>query len=640
MTTVRTNVVSSYTVVKGSLIDETYAVFSAWDFSKEKKENLDQLRNNNFIKAKSDSWLHDVAKVLNRRYDPAGFDRSLVLLAKSGCDIEEWKPLLLWHLTRDEFLLKDFLLHWLFPICYESTSYQVRHEDLHSYLINIAKRGVTPEHGWSATTLHRVATGLLRIAADFGMLKGNSVKEFVSYHLPERSFIYLFHTLLDKYKSPRKVIEAKDWRVFLLRPSDVEMELIRLHQLRKLEFEITGGLAHVSLPHKSVGDYAESMSEFVPGDRCEVDYADDKVEWLEPKTGQIHQAPIFIGVLGFSRLIFAWASENENSDNWQQSHRKMFDAFGGVPHVTVCDILRHGVTKTHRHGPDINPGYAEIASHYMTAVVPFRPDHPKDKALVDGTTRIVMRAFQFMYRRHTFTSVTEINYALAHVVDRINRKTHPGIKTSRLERWVTQEKPVLKALPTVAFEAVEWKLVRVHPDCTVSLESAYYSVPHQHQGKKVRIKLSATHVEIFVDHESVAHHKRDFVRHGIRHIIPEHLPENAKAYREETPQNLLLQARFVTGSLRGVIEELFARDTLGNLRRAQGLIRRGSGEIRDYGRENAEPRIRETIEQMRRFNNFGVRYFEATLRQLRQKSKSPVLTETTSEQCMTAISGY
>lgn len=363
-----------------------------------------------------------------------------------------------------------------------------------------------------------------------------------------------------------------------------------------------------------------TLREFEPGDRCEVDYAGDKIEWLELKTGEIHQAHVFLGVLGFSQLIFAWGSSDEKGPNWLQAHRKMYESFGGVPHVTVCDCLKQGVIKTHRYDPDLNPGYAEIAAHYSTAVVPARPRHPKDKSLVEGAVKIVMRAFRFMYRRHTFTSIAEINYALAHVVDLINRKPHSRFKVSRLERWASQEKHALKPLPTVAFEAVEWKIGRVHPDCTVSLESAYYSVPHPHRGKKVRIKLTSTHVEVFVDLERVALHQRDFTRKGNRHIVTEHLPANSAAYREATPQNMLSQARFISESLRSVVEELFAKDTLGNLRRAQGLIRRAHVEIQDVGREAAEPRINAAIEQMRRFNNFRVRYFEATLTQLRQKS--------------------
>ena len=133
------------------MIDETYAVFAAWDFGSSKKDNLDRLRRENFIGASTTTWLRDVAKVLNRRFDPVDRDRALVLLAKNGCPIEEWKPILLWHMTRDEFLLRDFLINWLFPT-FVSGAYRVRTEDLYEHLRSVGRRGGTTEHAWSETT--------------------------------------------------------------------------------------------------------------------------------------------------------------------------------------------------------------------------------------------------------------------------------------------------------------------------------------------------------------------------------------------------------------------------------------------------------------------------------------------------------
>ena len=254
----RSNVASSFTVVKGAMIDETYAVFAAWDFARSKRENLDRLRDENFIGASSATWLRDVAKVLNRRFEPDGRDRALVVLAKSGCDLEEWKPLLLWHITRDEFLVRDFLQNWLFP-AYDSGAFRVRPEELHAYLQGIGKRGATTEHAWTEQTMKRVAAGLLKIAVDFGLLRGSVVKEFASFHLPERSFVYLLHALRDEKLSPSKVVGSSDWRMFLMRPGDVEHELLRLHQFRKLEYQVAGSLVQLSLPCTSSREYAERM---------------------------------------------------------------------------------------------------------------------------------------------------------------------------------------------------------------------------------------------------------------------------------------------------------------------------------------------------------------------------------------------
>jgi hypothetical protein len=233
-------------------------VFARWDFSRSKGDNLARVREENVIGAGSETWLRDVAKVLNRRFDPAGRDRALVLLAQRGCHLEIWKPILLWHMTRDEFLLRDFLRHWLFP-AWEDGAYRVRPADLFPYLHGIERRGGQIEHSWTESTLKRVAGELLRMAADFGLLQGKAVKTFVPYHLPDPSFLYLLHALREETQSPGKIIAAPDWRMFLLRPADVEREILRLHQFHKLDYQAAGSLVQLSLPCATAHNYAERM---------------------------------------------------------------------------------------------------------------------------------------------------------------------------------------------------------------------------------------------------------------------------------------------------------------------------------------------------------------------------------------------
>lgn len=254
----RADVASSFTIIKGALVEETYAVFASWNFERSKRENLDRLRDENFIGATSATWLRDVAKVLNRRFDPSGRDRSLVLLAQRGLSLDEWKPLLLWHMTRDEFLVRDFIETWLFDE-YISGALHVRVQDVETYLGDIDKRGATVEHEWSAETTKRTAAGLLKIAADFGLLGGSTTKEFKSYHLPERSFMYLLHAMLEGRRSAAKVLASTEWRLFLMRTADVEHELLRLHQFRKLDYQVAGSLVQITLPCASSREYAERM---------------------------------------------------------------------------------------------------------------------------------------------------------------------------------------------------------------------------------------------------------------------------------------------------------------------------------------------------------------------------------------------
>jgi hypothetical protein len=255
----RANVASSFTAIKGAMIGETYAVCAAWDLGRSKRENLVRLQDENYIGARSTTWLRDVGWVLNRRFDPDGRDRSLVVLAQNRCPLEEWKPILLWHITRDEFLLRDFLQNWLFQ-AFDTGAYRLHPEELRPYLLDIPQRGGITEHAWSESTISHVAAALLKTAADFGLLRGTMTKEFASYHMPERSFLYLLHAVRDERASANRVVAADDWRMFLMRPEDVERELLRLHQFKKLHYEVAGSLVQLSLPNRTALEYAEAMA--------------------------------------------------------------------------------------------------------------------------------------------------------------------------------------------------------------------------------------------------------------------------------------------------------------------------------------------------------------------------------------------
>ena len=259
MTKSRSSVVSSFTIIKGSLIDETYAVFSDWDFAKSRTQNLRRVREDNTIGATSTHWARDVAKVLNRRFDPAGRDRPLVDLAIAGCDRDVWRPLLLFHMTRDEFLVRDFLVNWLYPQ-FTQGAYRLHTDDVTKYLTSLSKKkGVEWSGKWTDSTTSRVASGLLRMATDFGLLTGTLHKEFASYHLPEESFIYLLHAMADVEPNARRIVDAEDWQMYLMDTADVERELLRLHQFRKVHYEVAGSLAQLKLPHGSSADYAREL---------------------------------------------------------------------------------------------------------------------------------------------------------------------------------------------------------------------------------------------------------------------------------------------------------------------------------------------------------------------------------------------
>jgi hypothetical protein len=311
------------------------------------------------------------------------------------------------------------------------------------------------------------------------------------------------------------------------------------------------------------------------------------------------------------------------SRNWLGSHRRMFSYYGGVPHVTVPDCLKQGVLKCHLYDPDLNPGYAQLATDYSTAVVPARPDHPKDKAIVEGLVKILMRYVRFRYRRRRFTSLLEINRALAECIERINDRRHTRFGISRRERFETMEKCALKPLPIGDVDVAEWKDAKLHPDCYVYVEGDYYSAPHIHRHKKLRIKITENQVEIFLRLERLAIHPRSRHRNGKRIKIDAHFPPASQAYYEATPQRLLSQSRFIHPELNQLFVELFNADLFAHLRRCQGFVRLCTKEINRSGHELASERIAAAIASMRRYNKFRVPYFQALLDQARKQALQP-----------------
>jgi BrxA len=254
----RSDVVSSFTIVKGALIEETYDAFIAWDETKSKKANLDRLKAENTIRATSENWSMNVAKALNRRFEPSGRDRALVKLAKARVRPEVFNPILLWHITRDEFLVRDFLLHFLFPL-YVNGAHRVDSAEAAQFVSSARSRGGRTEHKWAPSTLERVVIGLLKAATDFGLLRGSVHREIVSYHLPDDAFLYLLHAIHAVEQNAIRTMASEEWRMYYMSPEDVQRELFRLHQFRRIDFQIAGSLAQLSLPCSSAAEYAERM---------------------------------------------------------------------------------------------------------------------------------------------------------------------------------------------------------------------------------------------------------------------------------------------------------------------------------------------------------------------------------------------
>lgn len=250
---------SSFLAIKGAFIEETYRAFREWDLTASAAENLDRLLETNHIGASSTAWLKNIIRVLKQRFDVTGPDRSLVLLAQKGWHIEDWRPLMLWHICRTDELLRCFLADWLFEKRNQGLVL-ISTDAVRNFLADLIKMRLGSPTAWKESTLTRVANGLLRTAVEFQLMRGRTTREFETYRLPDQSFMYMLYVLMEREQNTRNVIHATDWRLFLLRPEQVEQELLRLHQFGKLRFERAGSFLELTLPCEHTEDFIRSRA--------------------------------------------------------------------------------------------------------------------------------------------------------------------------------------------------------------------------------------------------------------------------------------------------------------------------------------------------------------------------------------------
>jgi transposase len=213
------------------------------------------------------------------------------------------------------------------------------------------------------------------------------------------------------------------------------------------------------------------------GERVFVDFSGRTMEVIDGSTGEIRRAEIFVGVLGASSYTFAEAAWTQSLPDWIALHVSMLTFMGGVPRQIVSDNLRAGITRACFYEPLVNRTYADMASHYGTAVIPARPYKPRDKAKVEVGVQVVQRWIIARLRNQRFFSLAELNQAIRDLTDQLNDRTMRGWGTTRRALYEQLDRPALGLLPPAPYEYADWKLCRVNLDYHVEIEKHFYSVP-------------------------------------------------------------------------------------------------------------------------------------------------------------------
>jgi transposase len=332
----------------------------------------------------------------------------------------------------------------------------------------------------------------------------------------------------------------------------------------------------------------------VPGQKLFVDYSGKKLGIINPDTGEVREAELFVAALGVSGFTFAELTWTQQLPDWIGSHVRAFAFYDGLVEILVPDNLKSGVHKPGFYDPDINPTYQEMARHYSVAVIPARSKKPRDKPKAELSVLLVQRWVLARLRNQRFFSLGEANRAVAALLGDLNNRPFKKLPGSRRSVFDEIDRPALRPLPEQPYQYAEWKVARIGPDYHVELDQHYYSVPYRYAREQVDVRHTTNTVEIFHRGQRIAAHGKS-ARRRYHTTIDAHMPpEHLAVAKGWDPERLRNWAADIGPHTAAVIQHLLGarKHPQQSYRTCLGVLRMG----KDYGRDRLEAACRRAID--------------------------------------------
>ena len=321
------------------------------------------------------------------------------------------------------------------------------------------------------------------------------------------------------------------------------------------------------------------------GERMFVDYAGMTVPIVDPQSGEIREAQVFVATLAASGYTYAEATWTQGEEDFINAHVRSLTFFDGVPRVFTPDNLKAGVTGADYYEPELNAAYLELARHYGAVIIPTRVRKPKDKAKCERSVLLVEEGILAPLRNRQFLSLGQANAAMRPLLDKLNHRNFQRLEESRYSLYLAIDKPALRPLPDSAYEFAQWRKARVNIDYHVEMDRHFYSVPFVHAHKEVDVRASERTVEVFLKGERIASHRRLYGAQRYA-TLDEHMPSAHRRYKNRKPSQLVEEAREIglsTAALAEAILQAKAHPEQG-YRTLLGILRLG----KSYPRERME----------------------------------------------------
>ncbi len=277
-----------------------------------------------------------------------------------------------------------------------------------------------------------------------------------------------------------------------------------------------------------------------------VDFAGDKMSYVDISSGEIMMCPVLVCVLPFSKHTFSMALPDATIPQVIKALNNCVQYFNGVPLSLKTDNMKQVVTKSCRYEPIFSEALKQWALHYNITLLATRVAKPKDKGAVENEVKIAYQRIYAPLRDEVYHHINQLNAAVLQQLNLHNEKLFQLKDHSRLQQFMQQEQPLLQPLPSQSFVIKHQVVAKVQKNYHITLGENYhhYSVPYLFIGKQVSVVYDTDIVEVYYQHQRIALHRRSYKKHDFT-TSGDHMPAGHQQFFEQqgwTPEYFLAQA--------------------------------------------------------------------------------------------------
>jgi transposase len=271
-----------------------------------------------------------------------------------------------------------------------------------------------------------------------------------------------------------------------------------------------------------------------PAEKLMVDFAGDKLSYIDKASGEVIYCEVLITALPFSSYIYAEALPSQKQEDFVNGLTNAFLYLEGVPQSVLCDNLKSAVKKANRYEPSFTELIEQLSLHYQVTFLATRVRRPRDKATVETSVNVAYKRIYAKLRDTQCYNIKELNGLIRIELEALNQRNFKGRDYSRKDAFLQYEQSHLKPLPTRIFEVKKRVPAKVQRNYHIILgeDMHQYSVPWRYAGKQVNAVYTTDVVEIYHEHNRIAIHQRNYRRHGYS-TSKEHMPDNHQAVMEQ-----------------------------------------------------------------------------------------------------------